>query len=209
MWGRLEHEIRLLPQVVAVTITPNDVVVLVEPGADAHAVAAAVESVVDGHGARHRVKVVGGAEPIAVRMSPSGRRWAIAAGAAAASFAIAVGQLTGASGPVVHPPHAIAPSIDIEPVSPPKRHVAIELVAEHHVAAAAHLPRVAITPVSAPPAIVPTPVHTTVVEVESCNGPGARGAARDMPGGHRGNGPKPWSRSVMVAPHDLCEHGRP
>lgn len=45
-------------------------------------------------------------------------------------------------------------------------------------------------------------------ETRSCDGPPDRGAPRERAERRKGDGPPAWSRSVLVEPHDLCEHGR-
>ena len=213
MWGRLEREIRLLPQVVAVTVTTRDVVVLVEPGADAHVAAAAVESIVDEVGARHRIRIVGGVEPVATRVAPSGRRWAVVAGTAAASFAVAVGQLTGGSGPIVAPTPQAAPAVEpaVEPADDvafvPEPTAPVTSSTARRVTAAARLPSVKIKPIDASPVMVVRESRASVTIVSDCKGPPHRGAALPRQGTPNA-GPRTWSRSVLVEPHDLCSHGR-
>ncbi|MFN2613724.1 MAG: hypothetical protein ABR552_02755 [Actinomycetota bacterium] len=211
MWSRLEHELRLLPQVVAVTVTPRDVVVLVDPGADVRAMEAAVASVLDSMDVNRSIRVVGGAEPLTQRLTPSGRRWAFMAGAAAASFVVAVAQLTGSSTPVEPSARAAAPATSHESVRSsggvPGSHP-IELVASHDVVATASHRHIVIRPLTVPPpAVVVEPGAPAIAAAETCNGPDDREAPRARHGEHRGEGPRPWSRSALVAPHDLCEHG--
>lgn len=109
MGGRLEREIRLLPQVIAVSVTGGEVVVLVEPGADVAAVARAAAGFA---GTSRRIRVVGGAkEP---RPAPAllqhPRRLAIVAGGVAAASMLTVASLTG--GVSTHAPAVAPPPVE-------------------------------------------------------------------------------------------------
>jgi len=61
--GWLEHEIRSLPQVLACSVSGDDVVVMVEPSADPASVQLAVADVLRRHGRSGRIRVYGGARP--------------------------------------------------------------------------------------------------------------------------------------------------
>ena len=64
--GWLEHEIRSLPQVLACSITPDDVVVLTDPSADPTMVEQRVRDVLRRAGVDTPVRVFGGERPIFV-----------------------------------------------------------------------------------------------------------------------------------------------
>ena len=60
MGGRLEHEIRLLPQVLSCSFLKDDyVVVLIDPSADPRTIQLAVEGILDAAGSDATVRVVG------------------------------------------------------------------------------------------------------------------------------------------------------
>src|ERR1041384_3670397 len=64
--GWLEHEIRSLPQVLACSVSGDDVVVMVQPSADPAAVQMAVADVLQRHGRSGRIRVYGGVRPVFV-----------------------------------------------------------------------------------------------------------------------------------------------
>src|ERR671930_187893 len=64
--GWLEHEIRSLPQVLACSITRDDVVVLVQPSADPVTVERSVQELLRRSGVDRPVRVFGGARPLFV-----------------------------------------------------------------------------------------------------------------------------------------------
>ena len=95
MGGRLEHEIRLLPQVLSCSFSKDDyVVVLVEPSADSHTIQRTVERILQNAGSEATVRVIGPAEPVqaaATRVvSPL-----VATATVATVAAIGVGALVG------------------------------------------------------------------------------------------------------------------
>src|SRR5947207_1665587 len=70
MGGRLEHEIRLLPQVISCSFSKDDyVVVLIEPSADPHTIQLAVERILHNAGSEATVRVIGPPEPAAAAAS--------------------------------------------------------------------------------------------------------------------------------------------
>ena len=90
--GWLEHEIRSLPQVLACSVSGDDVVVMVQPSADPAAVQLAVADVLQRHGRSGRIRVYGGVrpafvEPLKVR---NGRRGLIGSVGGAAVLAAGV-----------------------------------------------------------------------------------------------------------------------
>jgi hypothetical protein len=62
--GWLEHEIRSLPHVLACSVTPDDIVVLIESSADPVAAERAVQDVLRRSGNRSPVRVFGGSRPV-------------------------------------------------------------------------------------------------------------------------------------------------
>src|SRR5438093_4303706 len=64
--GWLEHEIRSLPQVLACSITKDDIVVLIQPSADPVTVERSVQELLRRSGVDRPVRVFGGARPFFV-----------------------------------------------------------------------------------------------------------------------------------------------
>lgn len=96
MWGRLEHEIRLLPQVLACSFTrAGDVVVLVEPSADTWSTERAVRAILARGGNAGGVRIAGGAgfAPVSIPSPPSGRPLLV--GALGATAMLAASSLIG------------------------------------------------------------------------------------------------------------------
>src|SRR5207245_9974143 len=103
MGGRLEHEIRLLPQVLSCSFTKDDyVVVLIDPSADPDTIQLAVERILRNAGSEASVRVIGPPEPVeaaATRVvSPL-----VATATVATVAAIGVGALVGRLAAVDHP----------------------------------------------------------------------------------------------------------
>src|SRR6266540_6824390 len=68
--GWLEHEIRSLPHVLACSVSPDDVVVLIDPSADPVAVEHSVRGALARAGMDVPVRVFGGERPIFVEPMP-------------------------------------------------------------------------------------------------------------------------------------------
>jgi hypothetical protein len=103
MGGRLEHEIRLLPQVLSCSFSKDDyVVVLIEPSGDPHTIQLAVERILQNAGSEATVRVIGPPEPVdaaATRViSPL-----VATATVATVAAIGVGALVGGLVATQHP----------------------------------------------------------------------------------------------------------
>ncbi|HVL90967.1 MAG TPA: hypothetical protein VM841_12110 [Actinomycetota bacterium] len=150
MGGRLERQIRLVPNVLAVSIGRERVVVLTDPATDAATLARVVTDVCDAAGWAGRVEIVGGLRrarrpvrlPVAIP-----RRWTMVAGPLAAAMAMMVATLAGGvSSPRMESPSE-APRTDPRPhaaAAPP----AFAPAAEPPAAAAAGP---ALVPADAPP----------------------------------------------------------
>jgi hypothetical protein len=103
MGGRLEHEIRLLPQVLSCSFSADDyVVVLIDPSADPLTIQLAVERILQNEGSEATVRVIGPPETAAVAatrtMSPL-----VATASIATVAAIGIGALVGGLAAVQHP----------------------------------------------------------------------------------------------------------
>src|SRR5437868_2467758 len=103
MGGRLEHEIRLLPQVLSCSFSKDDyVVVLVDPSADPDTIQHAVERILHDAGSEVGVRVIGPPEAVeaaATRVvSPL-----VATATVATVAAIGVGALVGGLAAADHP----------------------------------------------------------------------------------------------------------
>ena len=95
MGGRLEYAVRLLPQVLACSLTnEGDIVVLADPSADTRILQTTVERVARGAGAAGSIRVMGPADPVALAatrsMSPL-----VSTATIATVAAIGVGTLIG------------------------------------------------------------------------------------------------------------------
>jgi hypothetical protein len=103
MGGRLEHEIRLLPQVLSCSFSADDyVVVLIDPSADPRTIQLAVERILQNVGSEATVRVIGPPETTAVAatrtMSPL-----VATASIATVAAIGIGALVGGLAAVQNP----------------------------------------------------------------------------------------------------------
>lgn len=114
MRGRLEREIRLLPHVLACQVTPDDIVVLIEPAADRAAATDAVAALVATHAAGLPVRILT-AGPAGPSVPPprTGQtvpaRAAVGAMALAGMLALGVGLRAGA--PPVGPGGPASPTV--------------------------------------------------------------------------------------------------
>lgn len=236
MWGRLEREARLLPQVLACSVSEDEVIVLVPPSADVEAVEHQVGGLVTGSGGSQRVRVIGGASrPAAAALQarrPS-RSPLVLVGSVAATALLAASSLVAgivqqearparpstpsiAAGPdaIVERPFPFRPIRDSDASEPEP---VTEVPSDEPrvvIPVAAVAPDPPAAPAVEPPeanadrASVPrVPEPTSEEEPVSCHEPAARGAPKEVRGRHRGNGPPAWSHSVLVEPH--CGRGRP
>jgi len=107
MGGRLEHEIRLLPQVLSCSFLKDDyVVVLIDPSADQTTIQRAVERILQNAGSESTVRVVGPPEATAATATRT-RSPMIATAAVASVAAIGVGALIGGLTGVDHPKNSL------------------------------------------------------------------------------------------------------
>ena len=220
MGGRLEHEIRLLPQVISCSFSKDDyVVVLIEPSADPHTIQLAVERILHNAGSEATVRVIGPPEPAAAAASRTISPL-VATATIASVAAIGVGSLVGGLAAVQHPrkpapPHtqpsgstAISPTdsidvlrgIQVSGIAPLQR-VSVPVEAPNHTLRA--------LPFSRGPAVEAVSLTKAVPPIYHAKAkPASVEAARDHDGKtghhgkHKGKGPKPWSHSVLLPSHD-------
>jgi len=217
MGGRLEHEIRLLPQVLSCSFSKDDyVVVLIDPSGDPRAIQQAVERIIRDAGSEATVRVIGPPEPVeaaATRfVSPL-----VATATVATVAAIGVGALVGGLAAADHPKEppkrpAGAAVTQVSAIAPPidsidaLRRVQVSAVSVTTVAVPAEAPdptfrvlpasrgsaaeAISLTKAIAP--IHPSTEHTAVAEPRAEHG---------RPGGHMGKGPRPWSHSSRFSGH--------
>ncbi len=231
--GWLEHEIRSLPQVLACSITKDDVVVLVHPSADPVAVERSVEELLRRSGVDRPVRVFGGArpvfvEPVRVRNGRSaligtiGGAAILAAGVwiAGATTGLRGGTKTRATVAALAPPVARevltlpviggdGPSAPVpeKPLPPLLRPTGGPIFGGGTPPAAqppAAKPPGPEPPVAKPPAPKP-PVVEPPVTTAACHAPHEGVPVKPKNG--RGNGPPSWSHSIHVPAH--CTTGRP
>lgn len=125
--GWLEHEIRSLPQVLACSITDDDVVVLIGPGVDPQAVEREVAEVTRGAGLELPIRVFGGERPVFVEpVKIRNGRYALIGSLGGAAVLAAGVWLAGAT-TALRGPRAKSPVITLAP-PPPKRLVLIPQV---------------------------------------------------------------------------------
>jgi hypothetical protein len=220
MGGRLEHEIRLLPQVLSCSFSKDDyVVVLIDASGDQRAIQQAVERILLAAGSEATVRVIGPAEPVEATttrvVSPL-----VATATVATVAAIGVGALVGGLAAVDHsnaPPKRPAGSAAFTPsvstIAPPidsidaLRRVQVSAVSITRVAVPAEAPdhtqRVlpasrgsAAEAVSLTKAI--PPLHPATERAASFQ---ARRTEHKQIGRHNGKGPRPWSHSSRFSDH--------
>ncbi|MGZ4103787.1 MAG: hypothetical protein ACXVQY_00665 [Actinomycetota bacterium] len=225
MKGRLEHEIRLLPQVLSCSFSADDdVVVLIDPSADPWAVQVSVERILATAGTVATVRIVGPAaltRPARLRpISPL-----VATATVGTVAAVGLGALFGGLIAVQHPqPAPLQHSKTIPAAAAPFDSLDV-LRGLQGVAEQAGLPAPAATPVERPdglpplfqvsaaapgPQAVEKAPHQTQTHVQPTGSAeveergvlaNRRGAPRARHGKHLGVGPRPWSESVLLPPH--------
>src|SRR5579864_1404128 len=123
MGGRLEHEIRLLPQVLSCSFSKDDyVVVLIDPSGDPQAIQQAVERIIRDAGSRATVRVVGPPEPVeaaAIRVVSPLVATATVATVAAIGVGALVGGLAAADHPKEPPKRPAAAVAQVSAIAPP------------------------------------------------------------------------------------------
>jgi hypothetical protein len=218
MGGRLEHEIRLLPQVLSCSFSKDDyVVVLVDPSGDPRSIQRAVERILRQAGSEATVRVIGPAEPVeaaATRViSPL-----VATATVATVAAIGVGALVGGLAAVDRPkaPHPPASAVISPAVSTVAPIDSIDALRRVQVSALAPLTSIVVPAEAADNSVrvlpasrgsaaeavslakaIP-PVHPTAERIASAQD---RKEEHGRAGGHRGKGPPPWSHSSRLSGH--------
>jgi hypothetical protein len=223
MRGRLEREIRLLPQVLSCSFTQDDVVVLADISADAVAIEAAVLRILDNAGETGNVRVIGPSllEPIPSRALTPMLVTASVAGVAVLGVGALVGGLVAIDHPKIEAP---ARPETVQAAAGPNSPDVREHLQGLHFGNTTR-PGAPPTPGEIPSVLPPTqgiaaeavslsralgrtlPAHEPTPAALTCDSPPLRGAPRARHGRHLGNGPMPWSRSVLVAPHSCDERG--
>ena len=220
MGGRLEHEIRLLPQVISCSFSKDDyVVVLIEPSADPHTIQLAVERILHNAGSEAAVRVIGPPEPAAAAASRTISPL-VATATVATVAAIGVGSLVGGLAAVQHPrkpapPHtrpsgstAISPTdsidvlrgVQVSGVAPILR-VSTPVEAPDHTLRAIPFSRgLAAEAVSMTKAV--PPIHHVKANPASVEAAHEDHGKAGHHGKHKGKGPRPWSHSVLLPSHD-------
>jgi hypothetical protein len=125
--GWLEHEIRSLPQVLACSITPDDVVVLVEASADPSTVESRVAEVLRRVGIDARVRVFGGERPVFVEPVRIRNGKAAVVGSIGGAAILAAGVWLAGATTALRGPRGKSTVITLAP-PPPKRVVLIPVV---------------------------------------------------------------------------------
>lgn len=236
MWGRLEREARLLPQVLACSVSEDEVIVLVPPSADVEAVEHQVAVLVTRSEGSQGVRVIGGASrPAAAALQarrPSRSPLVLVGSVAATALLAASSLVAGIVQQETRPTRPSTPSIaagpdgiverpflfgstrgsDASEPDPVTEEPSDEPPLVIPVAAVDPEPPVApaIEPLVDPadqPSVPGVPEPGSEHDPGSCHEPAARGAPKEVRGRHRGNGPPAWSHSVLVEPH--CDRGRP
>jgi hypothetical protein len=226
--GWLEHEIRSLPHVLACSVTPDDIVVLIEPSADPVVAERAVHDVLRRAGSDTPVRVFGGSRPVFVEpvRVRSGRSALVGSVSGAVILAAGI-WLAGASTGLRNPKSKTQTAQDLAPP------LARDRVTVPAVGGGAPAP---LTPLEQPLGpllrprkmfsaggpIEPTepgkkpprgggggpgpgPVPEPTPEPASCNAPHQGRETKPYRG--NGNGPPAWSHSIHNPPH--CSNGRP
>jgi hypothetical protein len=125
--GWLEHEIRSLPQVLACSITPDDVVVLIGPSVDPQTVERRVDDVLRKAGVNLPVRVFGGERPVFVEpVRVRNGRYALVGSLGGAAILAAGVWLAGAT-TALRGPKGKNPVVTLAP-PPPKKLVLIPMV---------------------------------------------------------------------------------
>jgi hypothetical protein len=223
--GWLEHEIRSLPQVLACSITKDDVVVLVQPSADPVTVERAVEDLLRRSGVDRPVRVFGGArpvfvEPVRVRNGRSALVGTIGGAAILAAGVWLAGATTGLRGGTKTRATvaALAPQVARElvdlpviggdgPSVPDPRQPLPPLLrpASSPIFGDGTGGRPDVSKPRAPSPPRPRQPRPHAPAATECKAPHAGVPVREKVGG--GNGPPSWSHSIFVPAH--CTTGRP
>lgn len=227
--GWLEHEIRSYPQVLACSITADDVVVLIQPAADPVAIEKAITEILRSRGVTLPVRVFGGArpvfaEPVRIRngrpalVGTVGGALVLAAGIWLAGSGVGLRGTGGNRASRSSTELTLAPPVERELVMVPASSGGEEPVPMDPVK-----PGPILRPSNGPPLLGPKPPATPGVKPppapgpgpgpgpteppldESCIAPHEDQQVKPYPG--NGNGPPAWSHSIHVPAH--CDTGSP
>lgn len=216
--GWLEHEIRSLPQVLACSITKDDVVVLVQPSADPVSVERSVEELLRRSGVDRPVRVFGGArpvlvEPVRVRNGRSALIGTIGGAVILAAGVWIAGATTGLRG-------GTKTRATVAALAPPIVRELVDLPVIGGDGPSAPVPKDPLPPLlrpasgpifggrGVPPPVRPPSTRPPVTQppvATSCTAPHEGVPVRPKVGG--GYGPPSWSHSIHVPAH--CTTGRP
>lgn len=217
--GWLEHEIRSYPQVLACSITNDDIVVLVQPSADPVSVERSITDLIRSRGLELPVRVFGGVRPVFVEpvkirngrpalVGSLGGALILAAGVWLAGSGVGLRGTTASRSPRSTELLVLAPPVLRELVTVPatggsEEPKAPEPMSPHPILRPASRP-----PLLRPPARPEAPGPGPVAEVPTaadCDMPHEGEAV--VPKNGRGFGPPFWSHSIHVPAH--CDNGRP
>ena len=229
--GWLEHEIRSFPQVLACSITREDVVVLVQPSADPVTIERQVTDILRSRGIDLPVRVFGGtrpvfAEPVRIRngrpalVGSIGGALVLAAGIWLAGSGVGLrGSAGGRSDrgsaelslapPVVRELVTLPASSGGEEPKPMEPEVPLEPAVRRPILRASNgPPLLGGQPKPSEPGTPgpgPAPGPTKPPAGDSCRAPHEGQAV--VPKNGKGHGPPSWSHSIHVPAH--CDTGRP
>jgi len=222
MGGRLEHEIRLLPQVLSCSLLKDDyVVVLIDPSADHRTIQLAVERILQNAGSAATVRVVGPPEATAATATRTYSPM-VATAAVATVAAIGVGALIGGLTGVDQPDRGRGTTISVgagsaDPFDSVNAWRGLQSTFHSSGLPPERLPVEApdqtlrVLPVSFGPAAeaVSLPAampqagraHVRASSASHRETRDARRGQRAQKGRHLGKGPRAWSHSSSLHPH--------
>jgi len=233
--GWLEHEIRSFPQVLACSITRDDVVVLVQPSADPVTIERSVVELLRTRGIDLPVRVFGGTRPVFVEpvrirngrpalVGSVGGALVLAAGIWLAGSGVGLRGTAGSRTPRGNTELSLAPPVVRElvmvPASSEEEPIPMDPVDPVDPVG----PRPILRPSNGPPLLGGTPKPGDPGETPGNGpGPGPGPGPSEPPSGDacraphegqgvvpkngKGNGPPSWSHSIHVPAH--CDTGRP
>lgn len=228
MGGRLEHEIRLLPQVLSCSLLKDDyVVVLIDPSADPRTIQLAVEHILHNAGSEATVRVVGPPEATTTTATRS-RSTLVATAAVATVAAIGVGSLVGGLTGVDHPTKGLGPTTPVgagaaDPFDSVNAWRGLQSTLHTSGSPAVRLPvetpahTLRVLPVSfgkaaeavSLSAAMPQSrrVHAQATSVSRRGTRDLRRGQRAHKARHLGKGPRPWSHSSSLRTHQQMQRG--
>jgi len=218
--GWLEHEIRSLPHVLACSVTPDDIVVLIEPSADPVAAERAVQDVLRRAGSSSPVRVFGGSrpvfvEPVRVRSGRSALVGSVSGAVILAAGIWLAGASTGLRSPrsKTHTAQELAPPLARERVTVPTVGGEAPLTPLEQPLGPLLRPRKMFSAGGPIEPVNPGKKHPRggderpgpAPEPASCHAPHEGQETKPYRG--NGNGPPAWSHSIHNPPQ--CSPGRP